>query len=102
MESKEAVRERMRRYRQKKRGDAPVDRSIITMPPEVINPVIMKMFKDIEVRLSVLESRPAVEKVVTAVTRGKTNAVSTQRLPENVSNDLFKRVIAEKEARLRR
>lgn len=63
--------------------------------PEIINPVILKMFKDLEARITALESREAVEPVVRDVIK------NAKRYPTGDPADLFRRVVAEKAARVR-
>jgi hypothetical protein len=107
MESKEAVRERVRRFRMQKRGavsPSTEPKEITVATPDVINPVILRMFRDVDVRLSVLEARDAVEPVVREVlggSRGRVDVVGKQvQKTKDSPADLFKRVVAEKAARV--
>jgi hypothetical protein len=97
------TKEQMREYQKKRRREAKKnlgveDKSKIKV--ETISPVVLKMIDDLRKRVEVLEGRP-VEKLVTSVMRKQTSAVSTHRLPDKPDADLFRRVIAEKEARLK-
>lgn len=106
MEDREAVRERMRRYREKKKGVVSVGKDIhaaslgtshVEGGMEVILGMLKKIQQDfheqmraVNERLTALESREAVEPVVKEV----------QRRHGKPEPDLYKRVMAEKARRL--
>lgn len=116
--SKEKMKEYQAARRAKKKGEvsafpeSQTVRGSYGIPVNVVNPAILKMFHDIERdlmgledRVTALESRKAVEPVVREVfskPRGRTEAIGKQSSsPKEDSVDLFKRVMASKEARLK-
>jgi len=90
MEDKEKVKARVRRYRAKKRNG--LDEII----EEAHSPQARKI-EDLEKRMALVEARLALQEVVTP-RRGHSVAVSDRK--QEIS-DLFKRVVAGKENRLR-
>ena len=110
MENKEAVAERMRRYRAKKRAvnEVAPERAEFALPGQGI-PVLLKMIDALENRVGLLESRvlalesrDSVEPVVDRVMKGgKRSFLPSRRVgSENSADDLFRRVMEAKERRL--
>lgn len=93
VESKETVRERVKRYRLKKKGDAFPISAAMKDPDRLeaaaaVHPVVLKMFAEMDKRIKKLEDRKA--------------GSDLKKLDAEAGEDLFKRVMREKESRLKK